>query len=294
MAVRNDAEPCSVASECPGGTCIPLCRSIAGQLRNGVVQAVGEAECAVGPVDQRCAGGAGEVGCSDTQPCPPGLGPCLTDTRRCFLDPIVREGMEGTTMNVLAATFCIPATTSPAVNSTAGLPGAGSIRFGNTVTVAYCGDNAQNRPEEECDGSDAANCPGSCGADCTCQTVCGNGNQEFGEQCDPGGVPPGTLPDDSACPGTCIAAGMTNECTCTAQVCGDGFAGPGEQCDPGGVPPGTLPDDDACPGQCLAGTCTCPPPVCGDGIVNGTEICELPQIGCGPLQICVGCTACLP
>jgi hypothetical protein len=34
--------------------------------------------------------------------------------------------------------------------------------------------------------------------------------------------------------------------------------------------------------------------VCGDGVIAGTEICELPAVGCGALQACVACTACLP
>src|SRR5262249_18305273 len=82
-------------------------------------------------------------------------------------------------------------------------------------------------------------------------------------------------------------------CTCPA-ICGDGFVGPGEVCDPGGPGGNPPPSDAACPGQCLQGTCTCPPAICGNGTIEPGEVCELPQVNCGPLQICVGCTQCAP
>jgi hypothetical protein len=284
----KDAQPCSTDADCPGapaGACKPLCRSIAGQTRPGEgVQAVGEAECAAGPLDQSCSG-APQVSCTSDANCV-GLGTCVTQTRRCFLDPIVRVGVPSTTSNVFGATFCIPATTSPAVNNTAGLPGPGAIRFPNSLNVAFCGDGHKNRPQEECDGTDDANCPGACQPDCTCHTTCGNNVVEFGEQCD------GTAPN--SCPGGLCNPPGPNGCTCQTAVCGDGFKAPSEQCDPGG-PGGTPPpDDSACPGHCLQGTCQCQPAICGDGVIEPGEVCELPQTGCGPLQVCVGCTQCAP
>jgi hypothetical protein len=284
----NDGMPCSNDGNCPGapaGACQPLCRQAAGE-------AVGEGECVAGPFDQTCAG-ASEVGCSDTQPCPLGLGPCVTEVRRCYFDPIVRVGTPGLGHVTSASTFCIPATSSPAVNNTAGLPGPGAILYGNDVGSAFCGDGVHNRSQEECDGGDDANCPGVCAANCTCVTTCGDGAIEFGEQCDPGGpggVPP---PDDGACPTLCAAAGGPDECTCPA-VCGDGFTGPGELCDPGGPGGSPPPTDAACPGQCTA--CTCPPPICGNGQIEMGELCELPGVNCGPLQICnpTSFTGCLP
>lgn len=283
----NDAQPCTTDGDClaaPAGSCKPLCRSIAGQTRPGEgVQAVGEGECAAGPLDQTCSG-AHQVTCTTDAQCV-GLGTCITETRKCFLDPIVRQGVPGTTSNVFGSAFCIPATTSPAVNNTAGLPGPGAIRFPNVVTAAFCGDGAKNRPAEECDGGDDANCPGACAPNCTCTTTCGNNLKEFGEQCD------GT--DSTSCPGLCKPPSDPAECTCPA-ICGDGFVGPGEICDPGG-PGGTPPPSDAaCPGACLQGTCTCPPPICGNGTIEPGEVCELPQVNCGPLQICAGCTQCVP
>ncbi|TMA80093.1 MAG: hypothetical protein E6J72_09400 [Deltaproteobacteria bacterium] len=285
----HDAQPCTTNADCAGntsGVCVPLCRSIAGQTRPGQgVQATGEAECVAGPFDQSCSG-APQVSCTSDANCV-GLGTCVTSTRRCFLDPIVRTGTPGTSTDVLASTFCIPATTSPAVNNTAGLPGPGAIRFPNSVDAKYCGDGVKNRPQEQCDGNDATACPGQCLPNCTCNTACGNNVVEVGEQCDGSG--------QAQCgPGqTCLPPGDPAECTCSPAVCGDGFKAPSEQCDPGG-PGGTpLPSDAACPGHCLA-TCTCQPPVCGNGVIEAGEVCELPQTGCGPLQICVACTQCAP
>jgi len=293
----RDGLTCTTDANCPGApgpapVCKPLCRQEANAP-------VGEGRCVAGPIDRRCAQ-AGEVSCTTDAECLT-LGPCQTDVRRCFLDPIVREGAPGTATNILAATFCIAATSSPAVNNTAGLPGPGSIRAPNDVIVRFCGDNTVNQPSEECDGTADANCPGACAANCECTTSCGNGMTEFGEQCDPG-MPPGTLPDDAACPSACAAAGSATECTCPA-ICGDGFVGPGEQCDPGGIPPATPPSDAACPGQCTPGVppagCQCPLAVCGNGMIEVGELCEFPNVNCGPLQLCQiapppGCLVCIP
>jgi hypothetical protein len=254
------------------------------------VQATGEAECVIGPIDQHCVGGAGEVGCTTNADCVVVGGPCVTETRRCFLDPIVRIGMPGTTMSVLAATFCIPATSSPAVNSTAGLPGPGAILYGQTVTAEYCGDGIKNRPSEQCDGADATNCPGQCQAGCICPAAtCGNNVVEIGEQCD------GT--SNAACnhANSCVAPGPANQCTCDPTFCGDGFTAGTEQCDPGGPGGSPPPSDAACPGQCSV-TCQCPAPICGNGVIEGSEVCEFPAVNCGPLQACNVplCTMCVP
>jgi len=268
----NDAEPCTADSQCPGapaGACRPLCRQIVGAP-------VGEGNCPAGPADQRCAG-AEEIGCKVDTDCPAGTGPCATGLRRCFLDPIVRAGTPGTTMNLFGSVFCIPATASSAINVNTGLPGPGAVRLPNQITAAFCGDGVVDRPEEECDLTADTNCPGACQADCTCPRTCGNGIIEFGEQCEP--------TSDAACPGNCTAS-----CRCPA-VCGDGFVAPGEQCDPGGPGATPPPSDAACPGQCTA-TCQCPASTCGNGVIEPGETCELPAAGCGPLQQCVNCTSC--
>lgn len=72
--------------------------------------------------------------------------------------------------------------------------------------AAICGDNVVNRPSEQCDGTDDADCPGQClppgdTNECRCP-ICGdNVVNQPDEECD------GT--DDSACPGQCRA-----DCTC--------------------------------------------------------------------------------
>ncbi len=285
----NDGQDCTVDGDCPGGIgphpCQPLCRHD-DTLDPGAAGA-NEARCVLGPVDKTCAQ-AHQITCTQDSDCI-GTGPCVTEVRRCFIDPIVRTGVPGTATLTLASTFPIPATSSPAVNNTAGLPGPGAIRYPQSVSAAYCGDDQLNQASEECDGTADLNCPGACNdAACVCNVVCGNDTVDFGEQCD------GTA--NAACnppAGSCVAPGMPNECTCTPAICGDGFKAASEQCDPG-APPSTPADDAACPGECQAALCTCPPPVCGDGVIEGTEVCELPAVGCGALQVCAACTGCLP
>ncbi len=276
----NDGGACDSDADCPGagaGACKALCRQIAGA-------AVGEAECLAGPVDRTCAG-APEISCTNDGGCPSGEGPCVANNRRCFLDPIVRQGISSPTDNALVATFCVAETGSSTINTVAGLPGPGSIGIPNVVDARLCGDGTVNRSQEECDRDDDANCPGTCLPNCLCQRTCGNDTIEFGEQCD------GTA--DAACPGQCEDPSSENACTCPP-VCGDGFIGGGEQCDPGGVG-GTPPaDDDLCPGICTGCQCPVQVPQCLNNQLDPGEVCDVPAIGCGPLQVCAGCLACLP
>ena len=285
----NADQECTTDGDCPGGVgahpCQPLCRHDE-SLDPGLAGA-NEGRCVLGPVDRTCAQ-ASQITCTQDSDCI-GTGPCVTEVRRCFMDPIVRTGLPGTSTLVLASTFPIPGTSSPAVNNTAGLPGPGAIRYPQTLTLAYCGDNAVNQPNEECDGTSDANCPGQCNdAACVCNVVCGNNVVDFGEQCDGTGSP------QCGAGQTCVAPGNPDECTCTPAICGDGFKAASEQCDPGGPGGSPPPDDAACPGACQAALCTCPAAVCGNGVIEGTEVCELPAVGCGALQACVACTACLP
>ena len=276
----NDAGPCDTDADCPGapaGACKPLCRQIGGA-------AVGEAECPAGPVDRTCAG-APEISCTNDGGCPTGKGPCAAHNRRCFLDPIVKQGIAGTSTDTLVATFCVAETGSSTINTVAGLPGPGAISIPNTVDARLCGDGVVNRTQEECDRGDDSNCPGSCLPNCLCQRTCGNNTVEFGEQCD--GL------SDSACPGHCEPPTSANACTCPP-VCGDGFIGAGEQCDPGGVGGNPPPDDALCPGLCTNCTCPVQVPTCLNNKLDPGEVCDEPAIGCGPLQACVGCLQCFP
>jgi len=203
------------------------------------------------------------------------------------MDPIERQGVASTTDNTLVATFCVAETGSSTINTVAGLPGPGSISIPNDVDARLCGDGTVNRFQEECDRDDDSNCPGTCLPNCLCQRTCGNNTLEFGEQCD------GTV--DTACPGQCEPPSSENGCLCPP-VCGDGFIGEAEQCDPGGLG-GTPPaDDDLCPGLCNGTSCQCTVevPTCLNNVLDPGEVCEVPATGCGPLQVCAACLACLP
>jgi hypothetical protein len=277
----NDGVACDSDADCPGagaGACKALCRQIVGLP-------LGEAECLGGPVDRTCAS-APEISCTNDGGCPTGKGPCAAHNRRCFLDPIQRQGVAGTTDNALVATFCVAATGNNTINTVAGLPGPGSISILNTVDARLCGDGVVNRFQEECDRTDDSNCPGTCLPNCLCQRTCGNNTIEFGEQCD------GTA--DTACPGQCEPPSSEKACLCPP-VCGDGFIGEGEQCDPGGIN-GAAADDDLCPALCNGTTCQCTVqvPTCLNSVLDPGEVCEVPSTGCGPLQVCAACLMCLP
>jgi len=268
----NNNGPCSSDAECPGapaGACKPLCRQIVGQ-------AVGEGECPAGPIAQTCAN-APEISCQTNSNCPGATGPCVAANQRCFINPIERVGTPGTTENISVATFCIPATSASAINSTAGLPGPGAISFPSDIVLHRCGDNDVNRFVEECDGTDDANCPSDCLANCKCDRTCGNNTVEFGEQCD------GT--SDGACPGQCGAPASASPCLCPV-TCGDGFVGTGEECDP--------PNDSQCPGECTSCQCPVPTATCLNGTLDPGEPCEVPGVGCGPSQACLLCQQCFP
>jgi len=268
----NDGAPCANDGECPGagaGACKALCRQIPSE-------ALGEGQCTAGPISQTCAN-APQIACQTNSNCPGATGPCQARNQRCFLDPMTRQGTPGTVTNVSVSTFCIPATTASAINQTAGLPGPGAISFPASIDIKRCGDNDVNRFVEECDGTDDANCPGACVANCTCDATCGNNVIEFGEQCD------GT--QSTACPGQCGAPNAANPCVCPAS-CGDGFVGPGEECDP--------PADSQCQGQCSSCQCPVPTATCLNSQLDPGEPCEVPAIGCGPSQACLLCQQCFP
>ena len=107
-----------------------------------------------------------------------------------------------------ACAFDLPAagTWSIAVERVAG---AGQYQLTSSIfggTAPACGNDTREF-NEDCDGTDAALCPGLCAGDCTCPAaICGNDIAEQGEQCD------GT--DDASCPSQCDAScGCPPTCT---------------------------------------------------------------------------------
>lgn len=140
----NNNQPCANAGDCPSGTCVPLCRQRAGDE-------IGQGECLVGPTRGHCSvedfrGCANDLECN-----PPPLGSCLTcqlgqtcnfDNLPCHVYPIQLQGEAGafslgSSTGQSVNSFCIPPTTSTAVNQTAGLPGEGVILVPHTLTVQF-------------------------------------------------------------------------------------------------------------------------------------------------------------
>ena len=162
-----------------------------------------------------------------------------------------------------------------------------------TVTPPFCGDGSVNAPGETCElpGDPAGVHNNACRSDCT---VCGDGIQNGGEQCDDGNTDDAdackndcTLPPAPGCgdgtvifPETCdppgsSAGGNGNLCRVDCTVCGDTIVDGGEACDDGnGI------NGDGCENDC-SGTPLPPPPpppppppICGDNILDPGEECD--------------------
>ncbi len=284
LSGTNNGTPCVAQSECPSGFCG---RPGTATKPNGCIEGSclpnpddgpNEGICEMGPTDQACSLEPFR-GCTSNADCAPppsgNCGTCLpgqsctTIPRQCFLDPIVRQGVADTQTPIVAATFCIPPTTSQSVNQVAGLPGPGALELPTRVFKlgASCGNNVID-PGETCDGTAGGACPGECQIDCQCPG-CGNATVDPGEQCDGS--------DDSACPGQC-----QSNCQCTAATCGNDTVEFGETCD------GTA--DAACPGACQP-NCSCGA-VCGNNVVEGSEQCDgAGSVAC-PAEACQGDCTC--
>lgn len=138
----NNAAPCAVDSECPGSFCH------AGDCRLNTppdMDSSQEGLCTVGPADGRCSAHTFKT-CDPNDPLGPNHGceidlcpfcdlgeTCDLVPRQCFVNPtMTRAGKPAVAGpnpddRTTAATFCITATSSQAVNATAGLPGPGAI-----------------------------------------------------------------------------------------------------------------------------------------------------------------------
>jgi hypothetical protein len=139
---------CAVDVDCPGGgTCVPgdpfegacvigerfHCAGPGNEFRTCLPPEVGsKTSCEYG-VD-------GVPGTGDDYV---GAGDCIKDVQNCFVNDGAAEGGDtgngqGDPTNTLSvATYCIPASESSSVNSTAGLPGPGRIRQRATVVPNF-------------------------------------------------------------------------------------------------------------------------------------------------------------
>jgi hypothetical protein len=160
----NTAIACSSDQECidqSAGTCTGT--SGAGVQPNECDDGVCDnqtAECNAGPEDRFCDGqthdnGRGYITCVTNVDCQLlGAGSCtLQQRRRCFPNPIEASGDPDAIHPILGTTFCIPATSSVAVNASGGLPGPGSFEV-DFVNDIRC----QNDPDRPYLLPDGVNC----------------------------------------------------------------------------------------------------------------------------------------
>ncbi len=128
------------------------------ECTDGVCSAAGL--CNAGPTDKYCDGithgdGSGFSTCTTDVDCAAlSAGACtITQQRRCFPDPIVVQGDPDPINPVRATAFCIPPTTSVAVNSTGGLPGPGTFEL-ESINDVRC----QSDPTVPYDFPDGSSC----------------------------------------------------------------------------------------------------------------------------------------
>jgi hypothetical protein len=198
-----------------------------------------QGRCDAGPIDMYCDGithpdGRGFITCVGDADCQAlGAGSCtIAENRRCFPNPIAVEGRADTAVAVRGAIFCIPATNSPAVNASGGLPGPGTFELEFEPDVRCRDDlSAYESPSgvncstaatttttlavPQCANATPPLCVGSCSVGEACE--------DLGGAC--GCTPPVTLPACGGqfplCTGSCATGQLclpdvlSQSCLCT-------------------------------------------------------------------------------
>lgn len=138
----DHGKSCTVSADCADGA---FCTTIGEPLAKDkcmdepcTADAEGNGFCPAGPLDSRCAI-ARHRGCGGDPDCPPG-DTCITEFRRCHLDPIALTGAPdapsgGTARPTLVGGFCMAATGSSATNHVAGFPGAITYVWPTEITI---------------------------------------------------------------------------------------------------------------------------------------------------------------
>jgi hypothetical protein len=205
----GDADaPCFTDDQCPGGTTcqagIPstaaapqekpnLCNS----LVCGADQGLELCDSSTPPIGECSL--ESYRSCSSNSDCSLiGAGDCILSPRPCFENTITRQGVpsplgghcvddplvggcnsnadcgqgnceDDTAEPTSVALFCVPPTSSTAINSAGGIPGPGAIQFKSVIRTCRCGDGVIGC-DEECEVGDDSVCPGTCDLEnCLCE-----------------------------------------------------------------------------------------------------------------------------
>lgn len=137
---RNEGQPCSSSTQCPGGFCST---PGIGTAKNACIDQTctnigdGQGVCLEGPVDQHCAI-AKLRGCATDADCPPG-DTCIEENRACHPDALTLVGTPdapsgGIAHPTLVGGFCMAPARSMAVNVAAGFPGPVTYVWPTAIT----------------------------------------------------------------------------------------------------------------------------------------------------------------
>ncbi len=228
------------------------------------------------------------LGCNENADCANAFaGTCVSEDKRCFESRITRSG-EASPLGMycafedktcasnadcatsgdfcasdasrpqMAALFCVPASTSTAVNNFAGITGPAELHLNGFVQVCRC-------------AAGESGCEALCGI---APSDCGNEVVDAGEDCDGG----------PCCQGDCSYSSTATTCRASASDCdkAENCSGTSANCPANSFQPnGTACDDgDQCTTEeCVGGVCETTPihpcnGQCGDGSVDEGEACD--------------------
>ena len=142
----REIPPTASCTGASGGSCWCAGQQKPNACDDGVCTVGGDGEgvCPAGPTDLLCDLQSFRS-CSTNADCPAAGDSCQVKLRECMgptdasgepSGPISRTGTPSQATPTLASAYCLGATSSPAINTAAGLPGPGALRLPTVICIA--------------------------------------------------------------------------------------------------------------------------------------------------------------